>query len=403
MNDFDLVPALAAELDRLVPPDKTITIDWDEVLRRVEPGRARVQRRKRRRFLIAVVAVVAFLLVAAVATGTYLALRGGGGSRGALTIVTGGSSARWPGASTIKEVAPDGRLRVLWHCPHPNRFCGEMTSLAWSPDGRKLSFTMDEIGGSSGYVGLHIVDTVTGRDLQLPRTGLSDSTPSQPAAFFATMRRRSIRQLGCVFPAQVAWSPDSRHLAYSCALPGPHPKGAIFVIRADGSGRRRIQTGAGGAGSPSWSPDGKRIAFSGSTAGSTNLYIVKLDGTGRRLIARDGDSPSWSPNGRTIAYRGACGIKLVTPAGKDVTPRASASACGALSPRGYPAWSPDGERIAIGTRGGVFLLNSDGTGLVRVTKVGSGTAGFGPQAPAWAPVPRVVHSRQVSSVQSPCC
>ncbi len=413
----DLSPVLAAELDRLVTPDETVTIDWEDVLRRVEPARAPAPRRRphRRGVRVLIVAIAIFVLMAAIATGTYLALRSDGGDEGALTIVTGGAAARGDDATAIREIEPDGRLRILWRCPHPNVFCGEMTSLAWSPDGRRLAFTMDEIGGSSGYIGLHIVDTVTGRDLQLPRTGLRDSTPAQPPAFGRIWWRRSIRQLGCVFPVEVAWSPDSRQLAYSCALAGPraqevgfgpHPRSRIFVIRDDGSGRRAIPTGTERSGSPSWSPDGRRIAFAGctscSTAGSTNVYVVNLNGTGRRLVARDGDSPTWSPNGRTIAYRGTCGIKLVTPAGKDVTPSAVADACGAR-PRGYPAWSLDGKRIAIGMQRGVYLINADGSGLVRVTRVAPGTPGFGTQRPAWTPTPRVVHSRQVFSVRSPCC
>ena len=403
----DLSPVLAAELDRLVPPDETVTIDWEDVLRRVEPARAPAPQRRphRRGVRVLIVAIAIFALIVAIATGTYLALRSGGSDEGALTIVTGGAAARGDDATAIREVEPNGRLRILWRCPHPNRFCGEMTSLAWSPDGRRLAFTMDEIGGSSGYIGLHIVDTITGRDLQIPRTGLRDSTPAQPPAFFGTWRRRSIRQLGCVFPVGLAWSPDSRRLAYACGLPGPHPRGRIFVIRADGSGRRAIPIRMS-AGSPSWSPDGRRIAFVGctscSTTGTGGVYVMNLDGTGRRLVARDGDSPTWSPNGRTIAYRGTCGIKLVTPTGKDVTPPAVADGCG-VHPRGYPAWSLDGKRIAIGTQRGVYLINADGSGLVRVTRVEPGTPGFGSQRPAWTPTPRVVHSRQVFSVRSPCC
>ena len=80
----DLSPVLAAELDRLVPPDETVTIDWEDVLRRVEPARAPApQRRPHRNGLrVLIVAIAIFPLIAAIATGTYLALRSGGSDEG---------------------------------------------------------------------------------------------------------------------------------------------------------------------------------------------------------------------------------------------------------------------------------------------------------------------------------
>ena len=311
---------------------------------------------------------------------------------------------------------PPAACGVLWRCPHPDRLLRRDDEPCLEPgwpqarlhDGRDRRVERVHRLAHRRY------GHGKGRAAPADRVARLDAGPT--AGVRSTIWwRRSIRQLGCVFPAGVAWSPDSRQLAYSCTLPGPraqevgfgpHPRAGIFVIRDDGSGRRAIPTGTERSDSPSWSPDGRRIAFTGctscSTAGSTNVYVVNLNGTGRRLVARDGDSPTWSPNGRTIAYRGTCGIKLVTPAGKDVTPPAVAAGCG-VHPRGYPAWSLDGKRIAIGTQRGVYLINADGSGLVRVTRVEPGTPGFGTQRPAWTPTPRVVHSRQVPPVRSPCC
>ena len=60
-----------------------------------------------------------------------------------------------------------------------------------------------------------------------------------------------------------------------------------------------------GATSPSWSPDGKPLVFSGTTGGITDLYIVNADGTQLRRLTNDhfGDlQPQWSPDGKTIAF-----------------------------------------------------------------------------------------------------
>jgi Tol biopolymer transport system component len=57
--------------------------------------------------------------------------------------------------------------------------------------------------------------------------------------------------------------------------------------------------------SPTWSPDGTRIAFSALRGGSTDLYEFDLAGLGLRRLTKDSYAdlePAWSPDGRTIAF-----------------------------------------------------------------------------------------------------
>ena len=51
------------------------------------------------------------------------------------------------------ETVGQGQSKVIWQCPGKG-FCGQAVSFAWTLDGRRVAFSLDEIGGDSGYVGL---------------------------------------------------------------------------------------------------------------------------------------------------------------------------------------------------------------------------------------------------------
>lgn len=119
------------------------------------------------------------------------------------------------------------------------------------------------------------------------------------------------------------WSPDGRRLAYM--LRGPNYGYHLFVVNANGSGRRRLTK-------PKfdyeidryqvWSPDGRRIAFERYDSDPNYaVHVVAADGSGgRRLTPSQGYGfarPNWSPGGRLIAFthveRGA--VYVIRPNG----------------------------------------------------------------------------------------
>ena len=75
-----------------------------------------------------------------------------------------------------------------------------------------------------------------------------------------------------------AWSPDSRQLAF---LTGHLDKGqCIGIVNADGTGLRTFTNDVAFCSTVSWSPDGKELAFTSITAGSTGIYRAPVDGAG---------------------------------------------------------------------------------------------------------------------------
>ncbi len=383
MSTVDPLAALFADFDRPTAP----RAEFVEELRGRLLGELQAPRsrgvaptrllRQHSRLRFALIAVALFIVLAGIATATYLLLDAGKPHDlrgGALTFFemppqTSGSSQ----AATIVAVRADGGRQTVWRCPH-DRFCGEPEGLDWSPDGRRLALTLVEYGANSLYPGLHIVDISSGTDRQPFGTVSLGAPGAQRRAAVARLRVLD-KRFGCIDPESVAWSPDGRRLAYSCGLyefeGRADPESQVWLVNADASDPEQLRTGTTSAAWPSWSPDGRRITFSTSDGptGSSNVYVIDLDGSHRRLLAHGGVAPVWSPRGGTIAYRSTCGgVRLVTPAGRDVTPGRTKGSCPGVGLHGWPVWAPDGLTLAIATFRGLFEVHTDGSDLHQVTK-----------------------------------
>jgi Tol biopolymer transport system component len=186
------------------------------------------------------------------------------------------------------------------------------------------------------------------------------------------------------FDEDPAWSPDRKRIAFVHNDPfGGHHD--IYVMNADGSGKRRLTSSPAGDNFPAWSPDGKRIAFVSNrepAPGSGrnppwHIYVMNADGSGKRRLPAGSDSgwPAWSPDGRRIAFERDDEIYVMNADGSGQRRLTTTPGQDAYS--GSPDWSPDGQRIVFERTRDVFVMNADGS-EVRMLVVGG-------VEPSWSP------------------
>jgi Tol biopolymer transport system component len=167
-------------------------------------------------------------------------------------------------------------------------------------------------------------------------------------------------------------------LAFSrCGPDGCAAGTDIWVIREDGSGLARVTRTARHNDFPSWSPDGKRIAFARSNGVSIEIWTMSAQGRDLRRLTTGGaldQQPAWSPDGDEIAFvrehsAGQGEIYLVDAAGQlvQLTHR--------IGDYRRPTWSPDGRRLAFAyardpkkDRYGIYVVNADGRGEHEVSR-----------------------------------
>jgi TolB protein len=143
----------------------------------------------------------------------------------------------------------------------------------------------------------------------------------------------------------------------------------VWAIRADGTGLTKLTHSPGHDFDPSWSPDGKRIAFRSERSGEPEIWVMHADGTGQRRVSA-GLSPAWSPDGSLIAFSGPSGLSVIRPDGTGlrVLPDTEGGE--------YPSWSPDGSRIAFNSNltgdHVMYIAQADGSKVVDLSRVGEG-------------------------------
>ena len=153
---------------------------------------------------------------------------------------------------------------------------------------------------------------------------------------------------------------------------------------------RRVTVGRGTENvGPTFSPDGRRMAFTSGRLGHPEVYITDVDGTNAELLTpyEFGDqnyrsSPDWSPDGRAVAFQSRIGgrFQVMTIALRDRAVKQHTSD-GANED---PSWAPDGRHLVFtSTRAGsrqLFVLDTESGRTRQLTHVSAA------RLAAWSPL-----------------
>jgi TolB protein len=176
------------------------------------------------------------------------------------------------------------------------------------------------------------------------------------------------------------WSPDGRSIAYAQSGPG-----RIYVMNADGTGTRRLTKALADEADPAWSPDGNWIAYTRRIPGSPirELWLVHPDGSEPHQItnfSRTIFTPAWSPDSKRIAFAADLDRTTYDIYSVDLEGKARERYTQTLSDAFEPAYSPDGQTIAFSRSGAIEAIASDGS-ISRLTDPEDNDS-----SPAWNPV-----------------
>lgn len=175
-----------------------------------------------------------------------------------------------------------------------------------------------------------------------------------------------------------SFSPDGQKVAFASSIESNID---IFLCERACVAPQRITTSQAIDTNPAWSPDGRQIAFTSSRSGRPHVYVMKIDGSDVRRVSFEGnynEGANWSPDGSHLVYASRDSSNQFRVVVTDLISLDTKIL--ASGPKSYeePTFSPDGTKIAFTARQGreaqIFVMDTDGNNWRQLTYEGNNSA-----------------------------
>lgn len=214
---------------------------------------------------------------------------------------------------------------------------------SWSPDGGRIAFSSNRNGGNYQIYVMHSngknIRRLTDGDYDWSPAWSPDGQwiafhsrrgEEKAKIYVVAPDGTNLQRLAGDIPSsdiEAAWSPDSQRIAFA-SYRGDR-SAEIYLMDADGANHQRLTHDEATDREPAWSPDGSKLVFKVELDEDDIIAVMDADGSNRKNLTEEvlngvwesKTGPTWSTDGKTIAYvsgipgRNDTGIHLMTADG----------------------------------------------------------------------------------------